>query len=49
MVVSQNDLLAADQAHRERRHREWNEANHTGVRDPRPLAEHGDESEQVDR
>ena len=42
-------LLAADQADRERRHRERNEAHHIGVRDPRPLAEHGDESQQVDR
>jgi hypothetical protein len=41
-------LLASDQAHRERRHPERNEANHIGVRDPWPLAEHGDESEQVD-
>ena len=42
-------LVAADQAHRERRHRERNKSDDIAMRDPRSFAEHGDEGEQVDR
>ena len=50
--VERNDrqpehLLAANQAYRQRRHGERNEAHHMAVGDPRPLAKYRDEGEQV--
>ena len=42
-------LVAADQAHHERRHRERDEPDHIGMGDPWPFAKHGDEGEQIDR
>ena len=42
-------FISTNEVDRKRRHHKRDQPNHIGMRDPRTLAEHGDEGEQVDR